>query len=157
MAAVKRSVSALLLVLGVSLVIYIGLNRSAMDIRANTQQANRLPARTVNPQDHAFTGDKVHILNPFTQNRTRTLAAKPFQPIMISQKPVEGFDYKAAMKELNEEKVAMDDPRLIALIRNYWLVPPSTEPYNLQNNDMLDYSMGQTPLVDSRLNYIVSI
>lgn len=62
------------------------------------------------------------------------------------------FDYLAAMDELNKAKVAQDDPRLIQLIRNYYIEPPSGLPYNLKILDRKDYSKGQAPFVDSRLN-----
>ena len=79
-----------------------------------------------------------------------------FEPLVFSMNRIEGFDYQAAMDKLNEEQVAQDDPRLIELIRNYYIVPPSRERYNL-TEDKLDYSMGQAPIVDSRLNYMVGI
>jgi len=61
------------------------------------------------------------------------------------------------MNNLLKQKVEADDSRLIEIIRNYFIEQPSTEPYNLQYPDRLEFSAGQTPLVDSRLNYIVSI
>ncbi|KAK3595730.1 hypothetical protein CHS0354_025354 [Potamilus streckersoni] len=65
------------------------------------------------------------------------------------------FDYKEETRKLNEAKVGIDDPRLIELIRNYWIEPPSKEPYNLKK-DLEDYSAGQTPYVDSRMNHKVN-
>jgi hypothetical protein len=44
---------------------------------------------------------------------------------------------------------------LINIIRNYFIEQPSTEPYNLEHSNQLDFWTGQTPLVDSRLKYIV--
>ena len=61
------------------------------------------------------------------------------------------------MDELNKENVAQDDQRLIRLIRDFYIDPPSDLPYNLKNLDRQDYSKGQTPFVDSRLNYMVGI
>jgi hypothetical protein len=49
-----------------------------------------------------------------------------------------------------------DDSRLINILRNYFIEQPSTEPYNLEHPDRLEFSAGQTPLVDSRLKYIES-
>ena len=67
----------------------------------------------------------------------------------------ENFDYQAAMDELNKEKVAQDDPRLIKLIRDFYIEPPSGLSYNLKIPDRKDYSKGQAPFVDSRLHYMV--
>lgn len=89
--------------------------------------------------------------------RTQTLPnelVKRFKGIR-EKEYVENFDYQAAMNELNNEKVAQDDPRLIKLIRDYYIEPPSELPYNLKILDRHDYSRGQAPFVDSRLNYMV--
>ena len=67
----------------------------------------------------------------------------------------EQFNYKAAMDKLNKEKVAQDDPRLIRLIRDFYIDPPSELPYNLKHPDRKDYSKGQAPFIDSRLHYMV--
>ena len=67
----------------------------------------------------------------------------------------ENLDYQAAIDELNEAKVAQDDPRLIKLIRDFYIEPPSGLPYNLKIPDRKDYSKGQAPFIDSRLNYMV--
>ncbi|KAK3603673.1 hypothetical protein CHS0354_017393 [Potamilus streckersoni] len=77
-----------------------------------------------------------------------------FAPMMISSKRNTSFDYRAEMKELNDVRVPMDDPRLVQIIRDYYIDPPSLEPYNLENPESLEYSKGQAPFVDSRLNYI---
>ena len=67
------------------------------------------------------------------------------------------LNYKAEMmQQLNNERVAQDDPRLIKLIRDYYIEAPSRQPYNLRYPNRTDYSKGQAPFVDSRLNYIVS-
>ncbi|KAK3599061.1 hypothetical protein CHS0354_024387 [Potamilus streckersoni] len=73
-----------------------------------------------------------------------------FQPFIQLRNT--SFDYREETMKMNEEKVEMDDPRLIELIRNYWIEPPSKEPYNLKK-DLEDYSAGQTPYADSRLNH----
>ena len=61
------------------------------------------------------------------------------------------------LEQLNNEKVRQDDPRLIRIIRDNFVFPPSTEKYNLNNPHKLDYSKGQTPFVDNRLNFMVCI
>ena len=66
------------------------------------------------------------------------------------------IDYETEMMKLNKAKVAQDDPWLIKLIRDYYIEPPSSLPYNLTYPDRTDYSKGQAPFVDSRLNYLVS-
>ena len=44
------------------------------------------------------------------------------------------------------------DPELIQLIRNKFLIPPSTQNYNLENNIGFDTSMGQAEAVRRILN-----
>lgn len=68
---------------------------------------------------------------------------------------LDNYDYIQEMRKLNEEKVAADNPRLVELIRQYFIFPPSTQPYNLKSPDKDDNSMGQAPIVDSRLQYKV--
>jgi hypothetical protein len=92
----------------------------------------------------------------FSQDRKNAEHSKNFQPMTIPMVRNNSFDYKAAMMKLNKEKVSQDDPRLIKLIRDYYIEPPSTAPYNLLNPERLEFSNGQTPFVDSRLNYMVS-
>ena len=65
-------------------------------------------------------------------------------------------NYVDQMKQLNNERVAQDDPRLIKLIRDHYILPPSSRPYNLTLSKKLDYSQyGQTLAVDRRLNSLV--
>ena len=79
--------------------------------------------------------------------KTRPL---PWNPSVIPDK------VRAAMGELNAARVPQDDPRLIQLIRDYYIEPPSLLPYNLTYPDREDSSKGQTPFVDSRLGHMVS-
>ena len=61
------------------------------------------------------------------------------------------------MKILNEAKVAQDDPRLIKVIKDQYIEPPSKLPYDLENWDMQDYSkLGMSPKADDQLNKKVS-
>ncbi|CAC5412229.1 unnamed protein product [Mytilus coruscus] len=62
-------------------------------------------------------------------------------------------DYLEKMDTLNKLKVDMDDPRLISLIRNYWIENPSDQPYNLKHPHVIDPSIGQAAFVDNRLNF----
>ncbi|XP_060086057.1 uncharacterized protein LOC132565433 [Ylistrum balloti] len=91
---------------------------------------------------------------PFDQRRKQVVGAQAFQPRGIVQRHNESYDYKKVLAKLNGDGTAMDEPRLIEIIRNHFIVPPSKEPYNLEIPDRLDYSNGQTPFIDSRLNYI---
>jgi len=92
----------------------------------------------------------------FPGGRSSVVHEQMFTPMVIPFTRNATFDYRAAMQRLNEAKVSQDDPRLIKLIRDYYIDPPSNLEYNLDNPNSLEYSMGQTPFVDSRLNYIVS-
>lgn len=65
--------------------------------------------------------------------------------------------YLEEMDILNKQKVDMDDPRLINLIRNYWIENPSEKPYNLKKPHVIDPSIGQAAFVDNRLNFKVRI
>ena len=91
----------------------------------------------------------------FSEERHRVVYEQGFQPMVIPNEGNASFDYKAAMEKLNSAKVEADDPRLIKLIRDYYIIPPSKQPYNLDNPERLEYSNGQTPFIDSRLNYMV--
>lgn len=66
-------------------------------------------------------------------------------------------DYLEQMDILNKQKVDMADPRLISLIRNYWIENPSDQPYNLNKPQVLDPSMGQAAFADNRLNFKVRV
>ncbi|XP_060601227.1 protein Star-like isoform X1 [Ruditapes philippinarum] len=90
----------------------------------------------------------------FPHDRTHVVHAENIKPLTLSIKRNSSFDYKAAMTKLNEARVRQDDPRLIKLIRDYYIEPPSKTPYNLTNPEQLEFSNGQTPFVDSRLNYM---
>ena len=92
----------------------------------------------------------------FSGDRKSVVHQQDFQPMVIPMYRNASFNYKAVMQKLNDAKVSQDDPRLIKLIRDYYLEPPSSEPYHLDNPDRLEYSNGQTPFIDSRLNYMVS-
>ena len=48
-------------------------------------------------------------------------------------------------------QVDQDDPRLVEVVRNYWLHPPSAEPYDLIAPQLSDFSMGQSLFVDTIL------
>ncbi|XP_060601228.1 uncharacterized protein LOC132754588 isoform X2 [Ruditapes philippinarum] len=92
----------------------------------------------------------------FPHDRTHVVHAENIKPLTLSIKRNSSFDYKAAMTKLNEARVRQDDPRLIKLIRDYYIEPPSKTPYNLTNPEQLEFSNGQTPFVDSRLNYMMT-
>lgn len=76
---------------------------------------------------------------------------KSFKPKIILQARKLRYDFRAMTKKLNKEKVAMDDARLLSLIRNYWIYNPSLKQYKFYDH-RLDYSSGQSSLVDSLLN-----
>ncbi|KAL3871764.1 hypothetical protein ACJMK2_039742, partial [Sinanodonta woodiana] len=56
------------------------------------------------------------------------------------------------LRLLVQEKVSMNDPRLIDLIRKCNIEFPSEKPYALTNPMIKDYSFGQSNYVDSLLN-----
>lgn len=90
----------------------------------------------------------------FKENRKSALSVQQFDPEKYVPNKSTEYDYKAEVNNLLKQKVTENDIRLIEIIRNYFIEQPSTEPYNIENPDQLEFSAGQTPLVDSRLNYI---
>lgn len=93
----------------------------------------------------------------FKENRKSALGVQQFDPEKYVPNKSTEYDYKAEMNNLLKHKPEADDSRLIEIIRNYFIEQPSTEPYDLEYPDRLEFSAGQTPLIDSRLKYIVSI
>ena len=79
------------------------------------------------------------------------------RPLMKITQTRKLYNYLQEMDKLNIERVQMDDPRLIHLIRNYWIENPSEEPYNLKSPDEMDPSIGQAAFVDNRLNFQVEV
>ena len=75
-------------------------------------------------------------------------------PYNVSRYPT--FDYKKEMETLNKEQVKADDPRLVSLIRNYYIELPSDKPYVLKEPDRRDSSYGQAAFVDGTLGNMVS-
>lgn len=97
---------------------------------------------------------KTHIYDVVAEEKT--IPHNDVHPKIVSINRISSFDYKNAMQELNDLKVNQDDTRLIQLIRDYYIDPPSQLPYHLKNPEKVDYSKGQTPFVDSRLNSMVT-
>nr|XP_019929106.2 protein Star-like [Crassostrea gigas] len=90
-------------------------------------------------------------LNVENFNANTCYEPKSFKPKIILQARKLRYDFRAMTKKLNKEKVAMDDARLLSLIRNYWIYNPSLKQYKFYDH-RLDYSSGQSSLVDSLLN-----
>lgn len=85
-----------------------------------------------------------------TYNWERDLrSSHMFQPLTINRDPA--FDVQKEMNKLNSERVKPDDPRLVALIRNYYIEPPSQNPYNLREPHKRDSSFGQAMFIDGIL------
>ena len=65
---------------------------------------------------------------------------------------------EALLDQLNSEKAQQDDPRLIKLIRDHFIEPPSPLPYNLHKPSRVHYSqINQSAILDSILKNMVSI
>ena len=58
---------------------------------------------------------------------------------------------------MDVEKIDQSDPELIKLIRDHWLFRPSRKSYYLEDEDKVDFSMGQSEVVDRALNHMVCI
>ncbi|XP_053380145.1 uncharacterized protein LOC123554315 [Mercenaria mercenaria] len=75
-------------------------------------------------------------------------------PYNVNKDPKLG--YEKEMDKLNKERVKPDDPRLVHLIRNYYIEPPSQEPYKLGEPGRRDQSYGQSVFVDGTLRNMES-
>ena len=65
---------------------------------------------------------------------------------------------EALLDQLNSEKAQQDDPRLIKLIRDHFIEPPSPLSYNLKKPSKVHYSqINQSAIIDSMLKNMVSI
>ncbi|XP_052227732.1 uncharacterized protein LOC127842327 isoform X2 [Dreissena polymorpha] len=117
-------------------------------------QTQPITAANVCTQDPLAHQKSPNLQGSFSAERRSAVHEQSFQPMVIPQERDASFDYKAAMQALNEAKVSHDDPRLIRLIRDYYIEPPSLEPYNLTKPERLDPSSGQAPFIDSRLNFM---
>ena len=73
----------------------------------------------------------------------------------VADNSVKGDNYKVLLEQLNRDKVAQDDPRLIKIIQEHFIEPPSTQPYKLEQPDRIDYSQGQSSAVDHILKEMV--
>ena len=45
-------------------------------------------------------------------------------------------------------QVPADEPALVQIVRDFWIRWPSKKPYNLESPEKLDFSMGQSAVVD---------
>lgn len=69
--------------------------------------------------------------------------------------PFEGNPHdEEIMTRLNHEKVRMDNEQMVRIIREHFIEPPSTRPYQLDNPEKFDLSSGQAPFVDNRLGFM---
>ncbi|KAH3788569.1 hypothetical protein DPMN_166714 [Dreissena polymorpha] len=118
-------------------------------------QTQPITAANVCMQDPPAHQQSPNLQGSFSAERRSAVHEQSFQPMVIYQERNASFNYKAAMQALNEAKVSHDDPRLIRLIRDYYIEPPSLEPYDLDKPERLDPSSGQAPFIDSRLDYMV--
>lgn len=90
-------------------------------------------------------------------NHTKDAEQSNKPKIVITRTQDTELDYQAEISKLNHPETAADDPHLVKLIRDYFVIPPSNQPYQLHSPDCLDQSRGQAPFVDNRLRYKVSI
>ena len=66
--------------------------------------------------------------------------------------PQEKYQTLKPLLEPLPKDYTSSDPELIQLIRKKFLIPPSTQNYNLENNIGFDTSMGQAEAVRRILN-----
>ena len=75
----------------------------------------------------------------------------------LTTQPDKSYD-ETLLDQLNSEKAQQDDPRLIKLIRDHFIEPPSPLPYNLNKPERKYYAQkNQSAIVDGMLNNTVNI
>ncbi|VDI69266.1 Hypothetical predicted protein [Mytilus galloprovincialis] len=97
---------------------------------------------------------RISVSGTFEENRKVPEMHKEFKPESFYQDKAAIPDYKIKLQTLIDQKVPADNPDLVNIIRNHYIEQPSQEPYKLLNPERVDYSQGQTPFIDSRLNYM---
>ncbi|CAC5378943.1 unnamed protein product [Mytilus coruscus] len=97
---------------------------------------------------------RISVSGTFEENRKVPKMLKEFKPESFYQDKAAIPDYKTKLQKLIDQQVPADNPDLVKIIRNHYIEQPSQEPYNLLNPERVDYSQGQTPFIDSRLNYM---
>lgn len=118
--------------------------------------AKKIHIKVVTETD-ILTNCKLLALKGFYDETRETVVGKQvFLPDRIKQNVTDTHAVKARMMSFINKGIAADDRTLVDILKNYYIELPSNEPYNLNNPDRLEYSNGQTPFIDSRLNYIVS-
>ena len=98
-----------------------------------------------------------HVMYLRNDDRRSALEPQPFTPMSFSTSGNVSYDVGEVLDQMNEDRVKQDHPDLIQVIRDNFIFQPSTEEYNLDSPDKLEYSNGQAPFIDSRLNYMVSV
>lgn len=88
-----------------------------------------------------------------TKSGSQTKSYLTLNPHLFIKQEKFNVNYIKEADELNRKQVSMDDPRLINLIRNYWIENPSDLDYNLEFPDVLDPSAGQAPFIDNRMKF----
>ena len=61
----------------------------------------------------------------------------------------------AELETLNTNTTQQDDARLVKIILSEWMQPPATKPYSLADPYLIDFSMGQSAVVDKILKQMV--
>lgn len=93
------------------------------------------------------------IIQTFSTFKQKALLLQDFKPDTFIQDNSDR-DYKTKLQSLIDQQASADNAELVKIIRNYFIQQPSSEAYNLLNPERLEFSNGQTPFVDSRLNYM---
>lgn len=80
----------------------------------------------------------------------------PHESVQIDQTDREDVQPWKELELLNQRKARPDDPALINHLRKYWIYPPCSNPYFLKNPDQVDFSAGQSAVVDKLFKQKVS-
>ncbi|KAG8232355.1 hypothetical protein J437_LFUL008823 [Ladona fulva] len=76
---------------------------------------------------------------PWKEDPYRKYRTKEYQESLLKW-----YNYSDGNVIFNGPSTKMDDPMLISSIRSRFLIPPSIQPYNLKEPEVLDPSMGQS-------------
>ena len=81
-----------------------------------------------------------------------------FTPYSASTgKSMKEDNYAEMLDKLNRKKIVQEDPRLIKLIQDHFVEPPSTRPYNLKNPKKRAYTSKKSKVVDQIMNNMVGV
>ena len=114
------------------------------------------PMQTFSRDIQDMTTAQVTTLSNVSSENNRTQKQNLTNSVQKSPR-VTKIPYKTykALTLMNYHKAKQETSQLAQIIRDYFIISPSREDYNLDEPDITDYSNGQSPIVDRILNEMV--